>query len=126
MDAYCQRGGLAWGKRSGLRWSVSLRGLYSNATWPFATLHVTADVLRIVVGFGPLSRGFTFARAEVESVILTHGWIVCLTSAGVSGWPTKFAEALTANGLGPDQINILAWDWHEAAYGSSSSASSRN
>jgi hypothetical protein len=72
VEDYHQRGGLRWGEEDGLRLKLGPRR-YSNATWPFATLHATADALRIAVGVGPLKRRFTFSRGEVDSVALKHG-----------------------------------------------------
>jgi hypothetical protein len=56
---YFERGGLRWGRTF---WMAG-----SNATWPFATLRLTPEILQIEVGVWPLKRTFVFAQSEVKT-----------------------------------------------------------
>ena len=49
------------------------------------------------------------------TVVLTHGWILCLRSGGIHNWPSNMARALRAKGLTSAQANIVGWSWETDA-----------
>lgn len=56
---------------------------------------------------------------SLMTIVLTHGWTqdpLCVENNGIRGWPTEMAATLRANGVTPDQANILGWDWFQAAH----------
>jgi len=67
-----------------------------------------------------LSANFGFRR-DLPTVVLTHGWILCLASTenpatnGANGWPLDFARRMSQSGLTPDKANLVAWDWYDVA-----------
>jgi hypothetical protein len=70
LSGYHERGGLRWGRSF---WGGS------NATWPFATLHLTPERVEVRVNAWLLRDTFVFTRADVKSFCKRRG----LFSVGV-------------------------------------------
>ncbi len=86
-----------------------------------STPAVAADVLDPLLGAKLRAFGETAFAADASSassswmtVVLTHGWAASADSTG-DAWPKAMAGALRAK-LGPS-VNLLAWDWPNAAAG---------
>ena len=67
--------------------------------------------------FVPITQQNAPSQDEM-TIVLTHGWTrdpVCDVNTGIAGWPTDMARTLRANGVTPEQANIVGWDWFQAA-----------
>ena len=98
----------------------------SSRTPNFVAVNSDLGSLRIFNGsqFVPIVSGSSAPITSIPTIVLTHGWIplrldgtLVYPSSGITNWPTTLASQLTKSGISVGSVNILAWDWFEAAEG---------
>jgi pimeloyl-ACP methyl ester carboxylesterase len=88
----------------------------AGSTPPFAQVPGDIQGADLVVFNGAVFQAGLPLDPTKMTVVLTHGWVPP-GSSGFPQWPKDMALAMKAKGVWP-LANIVAWDWHVAAYSS--------